>query len=149
VVRKSKNAERAERLAAEIGSVVDGACIVHTLGALATLPAGTLGTAAYAAVTGRRGTTGRIEVDRASWLGVGPVEFTLSKCKLNGKPRSEPYARIAYTEVTDIIVTEHILTISAEAWLSDGRTIAFEAGRLGGRKRDVDVLSLLEQRCVR
>jgi hypothetical protein len=145
-------AKSADRLGKHLNEQVDAACVVTRPGAAASQAGMNVGGAIGAGISsmgGRKGGVGDIDAGTNSWLGLGPAEFTLTKGdKLWGKPKGEPFARIAYGDVASAETTEGKMTMRTDVALADGRAFAFEVKRLGPvNKPNVEVLEELRSRC--
>jgi hypothetical protein len=64
-----------------------------------------------------------------------------------GRPKGEPIAQIRYAEVAGVELKQGKITLRADVTLDDGRTVAFEAKRMGANKGNPDVFALLAERC--
>jgi hypothetical protein len=138
----------ADRMAKHLGAPVDAACPISRPGGTAAQIGGAVGGAvgAVAAARGKQRDSD-IQLGQFGWLGVGAEEFAITKSSFTGKPTDEPLARVAYTDVTDLDVSEGKLTLRVDLDLADGRHIAFESKRHGQNKPNVEVIELLRSRC--
>jgi hypothetical protein len=158
VVGKEKSAVK---LGQHLNETIDAACPVSRPGTAAGSAAGAAGGAAGAAAGITTGAVLRdgsaapagepidLGLGMISWLGLGPSEFSLTKGdKLFGKPKGDPLARYAYSEVSAVDLQPGKITIRANLAFSDGRTLVFETKNRGPvNKPNVEVLELLKERC--
>jgi hypothetical protein len=151
----------AAKLAGHLNEAIDAACPVSRPGTTAGAAAGAAGGAAGAAAGATTGALLRdgsgapagqpidLGLGMISWLGLGATEFSLTKGdKLFGKPKGEPLARFAYSDVDAVDLQPGKITIRANLAFNDGRTLVFETKNRGPvNKPNVEVLELLKQRC--
>jgi hypothetical protein len=149
----SGKSKHAERLAKHLNEPVDAACAVSRPGSAAGQVAGGVGGLAGVAASGGLRVKGKavgndINVGTISWLGLGPTGFTLTKGdNVFGKPKGEPFERLAYSEVASVTLTAGKITIRADVVLGDGRTFALETKNRGPvNKPNVEVLELFRDR---
>ena len=134
-------------MAAHLNQPIEAACpITRAGGTAAELTGGAVG----AVIAGRRASRDSdVAIGQYAWLGIGPTHFAITNAAFSGKPKGEPVAWVAYTDVAEANLTEGKLTLRADLDLADGRHIAFEAKRHGRGRPSVDVLELLRERCAR
>jgi hypothetical protein len=140
----------AERMAKHLDEPIDAACPITRPGGTAAQIGGSVGGVAGAVIAGR-GSDAKdsdVAIGQFAWLGLGPSHFALTKASMMGKPTGDPIARIAYSDVTGLALTEGKLTLRVDLDVQDGRHVAFEAKRHGQNKSSVDVLELLRGRCT-
>jgi hypothetical protein len=108
-----------------------------------------VGAAAAAAATNRSGPAGGpIAVTKNSILALEPDSFALVGIDLLlGRPKGEPYAKVPYTDVAALALSEGKITTRVDVTLNDGQAFAFESKRLGANKPNTEVLALLRDRC--
>jgi hypothetical protein len=137
----------AARMADHVGEQIDAACPITRPGGTARQMGGALGGVAGAAISSAgRGGRGDVQIGQFAWLGLGTFHFVVTKSSMMGKPTGEPLARVSYADVARAKLTEGKLTLRIDLELFDGRSLAFEAKRLGQNKPNVDVLGLLHSR---
>lgn len=142
---KEKYAARMSKL---LGEPIDAACPITRPGGTARQLTGAMGGAMGAALASVDKTKDSdVAIGQFAWLGLGTTHFAITKASVWGRPKGEPLARIAYTDVTSASVTEGKLTLRADLDLADGRHVAFEIKRHGQGKPSVEVLELLHARC--
>jgi hypothetical protein len=140
--------KHAELLSKHLNAPVDAACMINKTGAAATMAIGGLvGTAAKSALS--RDKDEELRVDTNGWIALGPESFTLVKGdKFLGRPKGDPIAQIAYTDVAGVELKQGKITLRADVALADGRAFAFETNRKGANKTNPEVLELLAGRCA-
>lgn len=134
----------AAQMASHLGEPVDAACPITRPGGSAAQIGGGLVGAALASKVGSG--KGDLDVGQNAWLGLTATHLALTKSSFMGKPTGDPLARLAFTEVAEVVLTEGKITLRADLALHDGRHIAFEVKRLGNGKQSVEVLELLRDR---
>ena len=139
----------AERMAKYLNEPVDAACPITRPGGTTAQIGGSVGGLAGAAIQSKSGKdTSDVAIPQFAWLGLGKDGFAIAKASFLGKPTGEPLVRAAYADVTDAVVTEGKITLRVDLDLRDGRHLAFEAKRHGQNKPSVEVIELLQKRCV-
>ena len=143
-------AKFAERMAKYLDEPVDAACPITRCGGTTAQIGGAVGGIAGAAIQSTRSgkTTSDVVIPQFAWLGLGKDSFAIAKANFMGKPTGDPLARIAYSDVTDATVTEGKITLRVDLDLRDGRHVAFESKRHGQNKPSVEVIELLNKRCI-
>jgi hypothetical protein len=142
-------AKYAEKLSDHLSAPVDAACAISRPGTTATASIGGLVGAAAAVAVSNRGKGEEIRISGGSWVAVQPDRFSLVKGdNVWGRPKGDPIAQIPYEDVATLELKKGKLTMRADVALTDGRTFAFEAKRMGANKANVEVLELLASRCA-
>lgn len=139
----------AQRMAEHLDEPIEAACPITRTGGTAAQIGGSVGGAAGAVIAGRgAGGESDVKIGQFGWLGLGPTHLALTDASFTGKPKGDPLARVAYSDVASAILTEGKLTLRVDLDLADGRHIAFEAKRHGQGKPSVAVLEQLRDRCA-
>ena len=142
-------AKFAEQMTKHLNEPIEAACPITRPGGTTTQIAGTVGGVAGAVISSvGKNRTSDVEIGQFAWLGLSPTHLAITKSSFMGKPTGDPLTRAAYTDVTDMAVTEAKLTLRVDLDFSDGRHMAFEAKRHGQNKPNVEVIELLRQRCA-
>ncbi len=125
-------AKHADRMASHVGEPIDAACPITHSGGTASRIGGAVGGAVGAGLAGTGGATASdIEIPQFAWLGLGADRFTLTKASAMGKPTGDPLARLAYRDVSGVVLTSGKASIQADLDLADGRHLAFEVQSRG------------------
>jgi hypothetical protein len=142
-------AKFAERMASHLSEPIDAACPITSPGGTVRQIGGTVAGLAGAAIASAPSKNDSdVPIGQFAWLGVGPDHFAITKASMMGKPTGDPLARVAYSEVARVDLTEGKITMRVDVDLHDGRHVAFEAKRQGQNKPSVEVLHLLQSRCA-
>ena len=143
-------AKFAQQLTKHLDTEIEAACPIARTGGTTAQIAGGVGGLAGAAIASRgKSRDSDVQIGQFAWLGLAADHLAITKANFMGKPTGEALARVPYSDVEHLDLTEGKLTLKVEMDLADGRHVAFEAKRHGQNKPSVEVLELLRQRCSR
>lgn len=143
------NQKYADRMGKHLAEQIEAACPITRPGGTKAQIGGAVGGLAGAAIaSGGTSTASDVAVGQYGWLGLGATHFALTNASMTGKPKGEPLARIAYTDVSGIDVAEGKLTLRVDLDLQDGRHVAFEVKRQGQGRSSAEVVEMLRHRCT-